>query len=110
MGRTTIYLETLSASLVALALVAQGDSSTSDFRLFAFVILPGLVFLGTVIFMRVVETGIEDAVGAQAINRIRHYYLELAGEDARYFGLGGNATSRAGWQIWASCSLPGAHS
>ena len=41
-------------------------------------------------FVRIVETGIEDATYAQAINRIRRYYLELAGEDARYFALGAN--------------------
>ena len=58
--------------------------------MFALLILPGLLFLGTVTFVRIVETGIEDATYAQAINRIRRYYLELAGEDARYFALGGN--------------------
>ena len=89
MGRSTIYLGSLSASLVALALVVQGDSG-DDFRLFALVLLPALIFLGTVTFVRVLETGIEDAVYGQAINRIRHYYLELAGEDARYFALVGN--------------------
>jgi hypothetical protein len=90
LGRSTIYLGSLSASLVALALVLQGDSAVGDFRLFALVILPALVFLGTVTFVRVLETGIEDAIYAQAINRIRHFYLELAGDDARYFALGGN--------------------
>jgi hypothetical protein len=90
LGRSTIYLGSLSASLVALALVLQGGRAVDDFRLFALVILPALVFLGTVTFVRVLETGIEDAVYAQAINRIRHYYLELAGDDARYFTLGGH--------------------
>ena len=90
LGRSTIYLGSLSASLVALALIFQGGSAADDFRLFALVILPALVFLGTVTFVRVVETGIEDAIYAQAINRIRHYYLELAGDDARYFVLGGH--------------------
>jgi hypothetical protein len=89
LGRTTIYLGSLSASLVALALVFQG-SAVADFRLFALVILPAVVFLGTVTFVRVLETGIEDGMYALAINRIRHYYLELAGDDARYFVLGGN--------------------
>lgn len=89
LGRSTIYLGSLSASLVAFALIAQGES-VADFRLFALLILPGLFFLGTVTFVRIVETGIEDATYAQAINRIRRYYLELAGEDARYFTLGGN--------------------
>ena len=95
LGRTTIYLGSLSASLVALALVFQG-SAVDDFRIFALVILPALVFLGTVTFVRVLETGIEDAIYAQAINRIRHYYLELAGDDARYFVLGGNDDIQGG--------------
>jgi hypothetical protein len=67
-----------------------------DFRLFALLILPALVFLGTVTFVRVLETGIEDAIYAQAINRIRHYYLELAGDDARYFVLGGHDDMQGG--------------
>jgi hypothetical protein len=54
------------------------------------VILPALVFLGTATFVRILETGIEDAICAQAINRIRHFYLELAGEHRRYFLLGGH--------------------
>jgi hypothetical protein len=90
LGRSTIYLGSLSASLVALAFIAQGESTVADFRFFALLILPGLFLLGTVTFVRIVETGIEDAKYAQAINRIRRYYLELAGEDARYFALGGN--------------------
>jgi hypothetical protein len=90
LGRSTIYLGSLSASLVALALIAQGESAGDDFRLFALLILPAILFLGTVTFVRIVETGIEDAIYAQAINRIRHYYLELAREDARYFSLGAN--------------------
>jgi hypothetical protein len=95
LGRTTIYLGSLSASLVALALVFQG-STVDDFRLFALVILPALVFLGAVTFVRVLETGIEDAIYGLAINRIRHYYLELAGDDARYFVLGGNDDIQGG--------------
>ena len=89
LGRTTIYLGSLSASLVALALIAQGER-TGDFRLIALLILPALIFLGTATFVRILETGIEDAICARAINRIRHYYLEIAGEHSRYFLLGGH--------------------
>lgn len=84
-----IYLGSLSATLVALALIAQNESTVDDFRVCALFVLPTLVFLGTVTFARIIETGIEDAIYAQAIGRIRHYYLELAGDDARYFLLGG---------------------
>jgi hypothetical protein len=90
LGRTTIYLGTLSATLVALALIIQGQSTEDDFRLFALILLPALIFLGTVTFVRIIENGIEDTICAMAINRIRHYYLEHAGEDARYFALGGH--------------------
>lgn len=90
LGRSTIYLGSLSASLVALALIAQGERTIDDVRLSALLILPALVFLGTATFVRILETGIEDAICAQAINRIRHYYLELAGEHSRYFLLGGH--------------------
>jgi hypothetical protein len=96
LGRSTIYLGSLSASLVTLALVLQGGRATDDFRLLAFLILPALVFLGTVTFVRVVETGIEDAIYAQGINRIRHYYLELADDAARYFVLGGHDDMQGG--------------
>ena len=89
LGRTTIYLGTLSATLVALALIVQGDTTESDFRLLALVLLPALVFLGTVTFVRVLENSIEDSYYVMAINRIRHYYIEHAGDDARYFTLGG---------------------
>lgn len=90
LGRTTIYLGTLSATLVALALIVQGDATENDFRLFALTLLPALICLGTVTFIRVLENSIEETIYVMAINRIRHYYLEHAGENARYFALGGH--------------------
>ncbi len=89
LGRATIYLGSLSATLVVLALVAQGAHSPAEFRIFALAILPAIVFLGVATFVRIVETAVEDNIAAMAINRIRGYYLELAGEEARaYFALG----------------------
>jgi hypothetical protein len=38
LGRTTIYLGTLSATLVALALVIQGETTEDDVRLFALIL------------------------------------------------------------------------
>lgn len=65
-GRSMIYLGSLSATLVALALIAQNESTVDDFRVCALFLLPMLVFLGTVTFARIIETGIEDAIYAQA--------------------------------------------
>ena len=69
--------------------MAQGAHSPAEFRIFALGILPAIVFLGVATFVRIVETAVEDNIAAMAINRIRGYYLELAGDEARaYFTLG----------------------
>ena len=49
-----------------------------------------MVVLGVFTFVRLVELGIEDLLLGRAINRIRHYYLERAGDTARCFMLSGN--------------------
>jgi hypothetical protein len=53
-------------------------------------VLPTLFFLGLFTFVRLVETSVEDIFYGRAINRIRHYYLELAGEESRYFVMSGH--------------------
>jgi hypothetical protein len=60
------------------------------FSVFALVALPTLFVLGVFTFVRLVELGIEDFLLGRAINRIRHYYLERAGDTARYFMLSGS--------------------
>jgi hypothetical protein len=55
------------------------------FQLFALTVLPTLFFLGAFTFGRLVQSSIEDVRYGRAINRIRHYYIELAGERGRYF-------------------------
>ena len=46
--------------------------------------------LGLFTFIRVVENGVEDMMLGRAINRIRNYYLEIAGDERRYFMLSGH--------------------
>jgi hypothetical protein len=46
--------------------------------------------LGVFTFIRTVESGVEDLMMGRAINRIRNYYLQIAGEEARYFMLSGH--------------------
>lgn len=88
-ARSSVYLGSLSASLVSLGFVAQASDS-SAFRIFALVVLPTVFVLGLFTFVRLVETSIEDIRYGRAINRIRHYYLELAGPESRYFLLEGH--------------------
>src|SRR5919197_2371626 len=84
-ARSGLYFGALSASLVSLGFVAQASAAGTTFRVFALVVLPTIFALGMLTFARLVETSIEDIFYGRAINRIRSYYLELAGADARYF-------------------------
>jgi hypothetical protein len=84
-GRTTLFLGAVSSGIVALAFIGQTSELGSAFFLFALILLPSLLFLGLVTFIRVNQTGIEDMVAARGINRIRHYYTEVAPQIAPYF-------------------------
>jgi hypothetical protein len=50
--------------------------------IFALTVLPTLYLLGLVTFVRLVECAAEDFRYGLAINRIRHYYGEAAGNRA----------------------------
>jgi hypothetical protein len=93
-ARSSLYLSAVSSALIALGFVAQVSQVGETFRLFALAILPVLFFLGVVTYVRLVEKAIEEFYYARASNRIRSYYLELAGEDARYFLLTGHDDAR----------------
>jgi hypothetical protein len=89
-ARSSLYLSAVSSALIALGFVAQVSEVGETFRLFALAILPVLFFLGLVTYVRLLEKAIEEFYYARAINRIRSYYLELAGADVRYFLLKGH--------------------
>jgi hypothetical protein len=89
-GRTNLFLGAVSSSLVALAFIGQMSEMGHAFFLFALILLPSLIFLGLVTFVRVNQTGIEDMIAARSINRIRHYYTEVAPLAKTYFMLSTN--------------------
>jgi len=72
---------------VALGFIGQISEVGDAFNVFALTALPTLYILGVFTFVRTVENGVEDLMMGRAINRIRNYYLEIAGEEARYFML-----------------------
>jgi hypothetical protein len=88
-ARSSLYMFSVSSTLVALGFVSQVSAGGELFQLFALTVLPTLFFLGVSTFARLVQSSIEDVRYGRAINRIRHYYLELAGENARYFLMSG---------------------
>jgi hypothetical protein len=89
-ARSSLYLGSVSSTLIALGFVSQVSEGGDLFQLFALSALPTLFFLGLFTFVRLVESSVEDLFYGRAINRIRHYYLELAGEQGRYFMLSGH--------------------
>jgi hypothetical protein len=86
-GRSALYLATVSSAVVALAFIGQVDRLGRAFHLFALALLPALVLLGVLTYLRLVQTAIEDLFYARAINRIRRHYLDLDPEASRWFVL-----------------------
>jgi hypothetical protein len=80
----------VSSTLVALGFIGQITEAGDTFKIFALTVLPTLYALGLFTFIRVVENGVEDMMLGRAINRIRNYYLDIAGEERRYFMLSGH--------------------
>lgn len=84
-SRTGTYLTVLSASVVALSLVANATGFGRDFRTFAMLVLPVVLLVGVGTYFRLIEADIEDAWLVIGMNRLRHAYLELAPELEPYF-------------------------
>jgi hypothetical protein len=89
-SRATLYVMAVSSTLVGLGFIGQVSEVGDVFDIFALTVLPTLYLLGLFTFVRLVESSVEDVLYGRAINRIRNYYLELAGEQARLFVLSGH--------------------
>ena len=89
--RSSLYLGALSSTLIGLGFfVNVGGASSDAFRVFALTALTTVFVLGIFTYTRLVQSSVEDIFYGRAINRIRHYYLELAGDRAHHFMLVGN--------------------
>ena len=82
-ARASMFLATLSAATVALALV--GSVMRDRFIVFALVVLPVVLFIGLATSFRVSHATADDARAVQGMNRIRHAYLEMVPELEPYF-------------------------
>ena len=89
-ARASLYIIAVSSALVALGFIGQLSDVGDVFNVFALTVLPTLYVLGAVTFVRLVECGAEDFRYGLAINRIRGYYQEIAGERANLFLLSGH--------------------
>jgi hypothetical protein len=88
-SRATLYVMAVSSALVGLGFIGQVSEVGDVFDVFALTVLPTLYVLGVFTFVRLVESSVEDVLYGRAINRIRSYYLQLAGDQAGLFVLSG---------------------
>jgi hypothetical protein len=89
-ARASLYVFAVSSTLVALGFIGQMSEIGDVFYTFALTVLPTLYLLGAVTFVRLVECGAEDFRYGKAINRIRNYYQQIAGDRANLFLLSGH--------------------
>lgn len=83
--RTAMFLTTLSASAVAIALVAQATDFGENFRVFSLLVLPVVLLIGIGTAVRLAAALEEDFALVMGMNRLRRAYLDIAPELERYF-------------------------
>jgi hypothetical protein len=88
MSRATVFLTTLSASIIALALLADATGFGSQTTSLALVLLPIVFFLGITAYARLVQINTEEFELVLAMNRLRHAYLHIEPGLERYFSTG----------------------
>lgn len=77
-SRTAMFLSTLSAATVALALAGPALSFGAAFPLFALVVLSVTLFLGLATYVRLLQVNNEDLYWVAGMNLIRDAYTRLS--------------------------------
>jgi hypothetical protein len=83
-SRATVFLTVLSASIIAVALVADATGFGSDTTTLALVLLPVVFLLGVAAYLRLVQINTEEFQLVLAMNRLRRAYLTLEPGLERY--------------------------
>jgi hypothetical protein len=86
--RASMFLSTLSGSIVALSLIGGVDGFNDPFFAVALVVLPVDLFVGISTWLRMGAANYHDATAVAGMNRIRAAYLEIAPDLAPYFVMG----------------------
>jgi hypothetical protein len=77
MSRATVFLTVLSASIIALALLADATGFGPQTTSLALVLLPVVLLLGIATYVRLVQINNEEFKLVLAMNRLRHAYLTV---------------------------------
>jgi hypothetical protein len=106
-GRLGHYLSAVGSGIVALAFVADVSELGPVFLAFSGVIFPTLIFLGIMTLVRLLQVGIMDSLCVQAVNRIRHFYVDAAPEVEDYLSFSYHDDPAAVQRTMASFQPPG---
>jgi hypothetical protein len=87
-SRASMFISTLSGSIVALSLIGGIDGFHDAFFVAALVLLPVDLFVGIGTWLRMAATNYHDAVAVIGMNRIRAGYVEIAPDLEPYFVMG----------------------
>jgi hypothetical protein len=85
--RTSLFLGVLSAAGVAFGFASQGGMEPSTFRALALLVFVLVLFLGVATFVRLVQVQRESMVYLTGMNRIRHFFQDVAPASRPYFVL-----------------------
>jgi hypothetical protein len=81
--RASLYVLSLSSTLVALGFVSQSEDA---FGPFLAIVLPTLFVLGVFTSVRLVDTGVQNVSYLESMARIRRYWAALTPEASQFFG------------------------
>jgi hypothetical protein len=84
-ARAGMFLTFLSASLVALAFVANAMAFSREFLVIAVLLLTLDLFIGLATVGRVLDATIDDLRAIQGMNRIRNAYVQMVPASAQFF-------------------------
>ena len=99
-SRATVFLTVLSASIIALALLADATGFGAQTTTLALVLLPVVFLLGIAAYARLVQINVEEFQLVLAMNRIRHGYLTLEPGLERYLTAGQHDDERGVFATW----------
>jgi hypothetical protein len=87
-SRAAVFLTLLSASIIALALLADATGFGAETTTLALVLLPVVFLVGIAAYTRLVQINAEEFQLVQAMNRLRRAYLTLEPGLAPYLSTG----------------------
>ena len=87
-SRATVFLTVLSASIIALALLADATGFGAQTTTLALTLLPVVFLLGLAAYARLVQINTEEFQLVLAMNRLRHAYLTIEPGLERYLTTG----------------------